>query len=155
GPGGTGRGDPAPTPEDPWGQGLPARGRPRPPAANQHPVGAGSPRRRWDSYFLGAGWASGGSRSLIAAPVLPLYSRTTPSWPPAATTAPSGLTPTANRKSLGAEKLRVLPPLSTFHSRTVWSPLQVQNCGVLPTNARAVTCLPWPAMVRTCSPLSK
>src|SRR5262245_11867375 len=78
-----------------------------------------------NSYFVGlvaTGFsAAGGVSALMSAPVLPLYSRTTPSWPPAATTLPSSLTATVYRKSVPPVKLKVLPPLSAFHTRTDWS----------------------------------
>src|SRR5260221_2512999 len=97
------------------------------------------------SYFFGGVSVTPGGRSvLINCALAPLYNRTTPSCPPAATTEPSGLTPTASQKSLLPPKLRTLAPLSAFQMRTVWSPLHVTNWLVLPMNSNLVTCLPCP-----------
>jgi len=78
-----------------------------------------------------------------------------PSWPPAATRAPSGLVAMAKMKSVPPAKLRMLPPLPALNALTALSPPQVMNSAFLPMKRRRVTCLPWALMVRACSPFSK
>ena len=56
---------------------------------------ASANRRRSQKLAAKRGYHFGGASVRTSWPLLPLYRRTTPSSPPAATTAPSGLTPTA------------------------------------------------------------
>src|SRR5436309_3122856 len=62
-------------------------------------LGASGGTQGWvgeSAYFLFvAASTPGGSSDFTNCPLAPLYSRTIPSSPPAATTAPSGLAPTA------------------------------------------------------------